>query len=272
MSSVLLYLAIVVMWLCVLVPMWLRRDRVTFVEFHDSVEPPVQDGQTVERDPIEAEPGAESPPLSPPVSVSVPASMSMSMPVAGPTAASAFTSTTSSMSTSSSASAASSVSPSGSVPVPPPAHSPDDSTVSAHPSSSSPDPERGSRGPRADRRRAERRRRAARVAKRRRLTLWCVLLILASAVTAAVQLIPWWGVAPSVLLLGFHLAVLRVSARIDAERRRAAARARVERVRRARRRAELEALRPVAEIIDLAAHRDELFDQYAEAARRAVGD
>ncbi|MFD9947969.1 hypothetical protein ACFWYW_50540 [Nonomuraea sp. NPDC059023] len=32
MSSVLLYLAIVVMWLCVLVPMWLRRDKTNLAE------------------------------------------------------------------------------------------------------------------------------------------------------------------------------------------------------------------------------------------------
>jgi hypothetical protein len=95
-------------------------------------------------------------------------------------------------------------------------------------------------------------------------------------VTAAVQVIPWWGVAPSVVLLGAYLAVLRVSVQIDAEQRRAAVQARVKRAKRARRRAaeliELEAQRPVAEIIDLDAHRDELFDQYAEMPRRAVGD
>ncbi|GAA3424644.1 hypothetical protein GCM10018953_18270 [Streptosporangium nondiastaticum] len=31
-GSVLLYLAIVVMWLCVLVPMWLRRDRPAYTD------------------------------------------------------------------------------------------------------------------------------------------------------------------------------------------------------------------------------------------------
>ncbi|GAA2781927.1 hypothetical protein [Nonomuraea dietziae] len=35
MSSVLLYLAIVVMWLCVLVPMWLRRDRSNLAELEE---------------------------------------------------------------------------------------------------------------------------------------------------------------------------------------------------------------------------------------------
>ena len=110
------------------------------------------------------------------------------------------------------------------------------------------------------------------MAKRRRLTFWRAAL-LASVVTAAVQIIPWWGVAPSVVLLGGYMAILRVTVQIDAERRRAVAQARAERAKRARRRAALlEAQRPVAEIIDLAALRDELFDQYAETPRRAVGD
>lgn len=203
MSSALLYLAIVIMWLCVLVPMWLRRDRSTFDELDGGAEPYAQDEQ-----PAEAE--AEAPETGPDTE-----------PGAVPEGATG----------------------------PRPARAP------------------------GERRRAERRRRALRVAKRRRLTLWCTLLVLASVVTAAVQVIPWWAVAPSVVLLGSYLAILRVSVQIDAEQRRAAAQARAERVRRARRRAaELEARRPVAEIIDLAAHRDEIFDQYAETPRRAVGD
>lgn len=199
MSSALLYLAIVIMWLCVLVPMWLRRDRPTFAEPDKGAEPYVPDEQ-----PIEDEASDTRSDLAP------------------------MGATTTE-----------------------------------------------SRPPRAsdDRRRAEQRRRAVQVAKRRRLTFWCTLLLLASVVTAAVQIIPWWGVAPSVVLLGTYLAILRVSVQIDAEQRRAAAQARAERARRARRRADrMEAQQPVAEIIDLAAHRDEIFDQYAEAPRRAVGD
>ncbi|MER5426841.1 divisome protein SepX/GlpR [Streptosporangium roseum] len=195
MSSALLYLAIVVMWLCVLVPMWLRRDRPTFAETDKGAEPYVADEQ-----PIEDEASDTRSDLTP-------------------------------------AGESRSIRPSG------------------------------------DHRRAEQRRRAHQVAKRRRLTFWCTLLLLASVVTAAVQIIPWWGVAPSVVLLGSYLAILRVSVQIDAEQRRAAAQARAERARRARRRAaQQEARQPVAEIIDLAAHRDEIFDQYAEAPRRAVGD
>ncbi|MEV2267747.1 divisome protein SepX/GlpR [Nonomuraea africana] len=66
MSSVLLYLAIVVMWLCVLVPMWLRRDRSNLAELEEfyaaevtgpvpvmsatPAAPPVEDPEPVEAD------------------------------------------------------------------------------------------------------------------------------------------------------------------------------------------------------------------------------
>ncbi|WP_406311902.1 hypothetical protein OHA77_24835 [Streptosporangium sp. NBC_01639] len=203
MSSALLYLAIVVMWLCVLVPMWLRRDRPASVETYNDAEPPLQDEQPIEDEAADTQIVARSDILPEIVDSVEPDSR---------------------------------LSPSGY-------------------------------------RRAERRRRAGQVAKRRRLTLWCTLLVIASVVTAAVKVIPWWGVSPSLVLLGSYLAVLRVSVQIDAEQRTAAAQARAERARRARRRAaEQEAQQPVAEIIDLDAHRDELFDQYAEPPRRAVGD
>ena len=38
MSSAFLYLAIVVMWLCVLIPMWLRRDRHNLAELEETYE------------------------------------------------------------------------------------------------------------------------------------------------------------------------------------------------------------------------------------------
>ncbi|MBB4917761.1 divisome protein SepX/GlpR [Streptosporangium saharense] len=217
MSSVLLYLAIVVMWLCVLVPMWLRRDRVTFTELTEDAEPYAQDEEEQpSEDSIETQRDIVLP--SAPVSREA-------VPVETE------------------------------APQVPPAP-----------------PTRPVRRAAAERRRAELRGRARRVAKRRRLTLWCVLLVVASTVTASVRLIPWWGVGPSVALLGLYLVILRSAGRLDAQRRQAMARARMERIRRARRRAELEARRPVAEIIDLSAHRDEIFDQYAEPNRRAVGD
>ncbi|WP_030923089.1 hypothetical protein [Streptosporangium amethystogenes] len=216
MSSVVLYLAIVIMWLCVLVPMWLRRDRNTLVETAKDPESYAYDEDSTET--LVEPPHASAAEFPPPADHETPAD-ARTEPEASP--------------------------------------------------ARRPNPRRAA----AERRRAELRRRGRQVAKRRRLTFWCVLLLLASVVTAAVQIIPWWGVAPSVVLLGAYLAVLRVTVQIDAEQRRAAAKARAERARRARRRAALlEAQRPVAEVIDLTALRDELFDQYAESPRRAVGD
>ncbi|MEV4096665.1 divisome protein SepX/GlpR [Streptosporangium saharense] len=222
MSSVLLYLAIVVMWLCVLVPMWLRRDRVTFTELTEDAEPYVQDE--------EEQPSEDS----------IETQRDIVLPSAPSSSVSWET-------------------------VPVEAEAPQEPPAP-------PTPTRPVRRAAAERRRAEMRGRARRVAKRRRLTLWCVLLVVASTVTASVRLIPWWGVGPSVALLGLYLVILRSAGRLDAQRRQAMAKARMERIRRARRRAELEARRPVAEIIDLSAHRDEIFDQYAEPNRRAVGD
>jgi hypothetical protein len=241
-GSVFLYLAIVVMWLCVLVPMWLRRDKTVMADAHDGAEPYGLDEQAVD----EESAAAMADTLSAP----------MPMPMSSPeTTQAEFRSE--SWSESESRPEAESETQSD----PRPARTPGGQPTARKS---------------AERRRAMHRRRALQVAKRRRLTFWCTLLLLASVVTAAVQVIPWWGVAPSVVLLGAYLAVLRVSVQIDAEQRRAAVQARVKRAKRARRRAaeliELEAQRPVAEIIDLDAHRDELFDQYAEMPRRAVGD
>jgi hypothetical protein len=129
--------------------------------------------------------------------------------------------------------------------------------------------------PHLDPHRAAQRRRARIVARRRRTLLWSVLLVLASTVTAATGVMPWWGVAPFVLLLCGYLVVLRTAVRIDTERRQALARSRARRAarRRAHRHAlELAAQQAQAEIIELdLAHRSEPFDQYADPPRRAVG-
>jgi hypothetical protein len=123
-------------------------------------------------------------------------------------------------------------------------------------------------------------------ARRRMLT---ILVTLAVAVAAAtlVGLIRWWAVIPPAGLLGLYLLLLHEAASSDAEndRRRAEAHARAalaareraalaarERARQAR-----EALpQPTAEIIDISARaaqgRDQPYDQYADAEVRAVGD
>ncbi|MEU4835679.1 hypothetical protein [Streptosporangium sp. NPDC023615] len=281
--SVFLYLAIVVMWLCVLVPMWLRRDRNTYADQDKDASPYAYEEQGADEDstntlaePLPVSPSTFAASSSSSVSSSVSASFPAE-PASGPSSAPEPGEPGTSGDEASESGAGEA--------------SPDAGTASEAPSRASGTPgtvsEGGSgtdgapAGPvrpamtraEAERRRAEGRRRARHVAKRRRLTLWCALLLLASVVAAGLQIIPWWGVAPSVVLLGLYLAVLRATVQIDAERRRAAAQAHAERARRARRRAALlETRRPVAEIIDLDAHRDEIFDQYAESPRRAVGD
>ncbi|MDH2430484.1 hypothetical protein [Sphaerisporangium sp. TRM90804] len=121
---------------------------------------------------------------------------------------------------------------------------------------------------------SERRRRARTMARRRRWLLWTVLLHLASLVTAAVGVAPWWSVVPSVVLLAGYLAVLRVAVLVDGEQRAEAARARAEHDRRERERRraeELAAQQAEAEIIEFRKHA-QLFDQHADRPRRAVGD
>lgn len=197
MSPVFLYLAIVVMWLCVLVPMWLRRDKNNLAELEEfyAAEHLEQDIEPVSGTSLmEQQQGEDNPPTL----------------------------------------------------------------------------------ERADLRHLRARHRAIVVARRRRLLFFNLLLMIASVITAAVQVIPWWGVAPSGVLIAGYLTFLRIAVRIDRERRQRAAMAKAERMRRARERRleeELAAQEAEAEIIDLMARQaDVLFDQYAEPARRAVGD
>jgi len=214
MGSALLYLAIVVMWLSVLLPMWLRRDR--HVEIYDDLQ--------AEADTIIEAPAPDRSNIEP-----APA------PVPAPAAA----------------------------PAPAPVE-PSRDAVEAD-TAEAPAPVRP--------RRTEGQRRASIVARRRRRLLWSLLLVLASVVTAAVRVMPWWGVAPSGLLLVGYLAVLRVAVKADAEQRERAARARAEHLRRQREhRRAMEEMAREAEIIQLEARRrNQVFDQYADG-RRAVGD
>ncbi|GAA3948177.1 hypothetical protein GCM10023085_33060 [Actinomadura viridis] len=112
--------------------------------------------------------------------------------------------------------------------------------------------------------------RAAVIARRRRRTAGLTLLVATSAGVAAPGYAPWWIIAPPVVLMVCHLALLRVAAGIDATRRlehAAAARARAKALA-ARRAAAEEQAR--AEIIELPVE-EEVFDQYADD-RRAVGE
>lgn len=133
-------------------------------------------------------------------------------------------------------------------------------------------------------------------ARRRLLTMLVTLMITALACTAA-KLAPSWILVAPVGMLGMYLLVLREAAVADAEQEhwRAAERAaRADAARAAEadaaRAAEADAARararraweasqpqpeaePTAQIIDISARvTDQLYDQYADAALRAVGD
>lgn len=245
MGSAVLYLAIVVMWLSVLLPMWLRRDRHTD---DDLFEDPAAEATTLSERPAASagpESGAESDLEADPEDGSAPGAEENDADtvVTPPVRA------TSSADSAASASAA-------------PAGSADQATA---------DQVAAERHARARRMAAHRRARI--LARRRRRLLWSVLLVLASVVTAAVRVMPWWAVAPSGVLLVGYLAVLRVAVRADREQREKAARARAAYLRRQReRRRALAALTREAEIIKFEARkRSQVFDQYADG-RRAAGD
>ncbi|GII52865.1 hypothetical protein Pth03_12540 [Planotetraspora thailandica] len=207
MGSALLYLAIVVMWLSVLLPMWLRRDRhVEIIEDPQAEADTIIENPSADRSKTAEESGEPS-----------------------------------SLESDQGASGEPSTSSTPSAPVRP--------------------------------RSTQAQRRARIVARRRRRMMWSLLLVLASTVTAAVRVMPWWGVAPSGVLLVCYLAVLRVAVKADREQRQRAAQARAEYLRRQREcRLAMEAMAREAEIIQFEARRrSQVFDQYADG-RRAVGD
>jgi hypothetical protein len=117
---------------------------------------------------------------------------------------------------------------------------------------------------------------------RRRLLTMILLLTAVAAACTALKVTAWWvGIAPAAML-GLYLILLREAALADAEhsRQRADLELRAHAARqRHRERAlayaaamEREA-QPSAQIIDISARvGDQLYDQYADAAVRAVGD
>jgi hypothetical protein len=123
------------------------------------------------------------------------------------------------------------------------------------------------------------------VVQARRRTLTMVLLITVAVMGFAfVGLTPWWTALPPFLMLGGYLLLLREAARVDAEHAYSWAEAEADR---AARRAELARERarqahtvsqpqPTAEIITLSTLAspadDQPYDQYADAEIRAVGD
>jgi hypothetical protein len=110
---------------------------------------------------------------------------------------------------------------------------------------------------------------------RRRLLTIIVLLAAAAGAGAATRYIPWWTcVAPIGVLICYFL-LLRAAARADVEhaRRMIALQAREARMQAAARRRAAVASARYAQVIDISSRvADQLYDQYADATVRAVGD
>jgi hypothetical protein len=115
---------------------------------------------------------------------------------------------------------------------------------------------------------------------RRRLLTVLVVLTAAAGACGGIKVAPFWVCVPPATVLCVYVLLLREASRADAERaqRYAAVQSQEARLREvARRRADEEALaeaaQPSAEIIDISARvADQLYDQYADATVRAVGD
>jgi hypothetical protein len=132
--------------------------------------------------------------------------------------------------------------------------------------------------------RADAERRDRIVRGRRRMLLLLVVLAAVGVGLAYLQLAAWWVMIPPAVLLGGYLLLLREAAHADAEARerrelaRAAALAHHTSEAHGRENAATAAAPahetgPRADIIDLSEHvEDQLYDQYTDAKLRAVGD
>jgi hypothetical protein len=100
------------------------------------------------------------------------------------------------------------------------------------------------------------------VAARRRMLLILITLTVAAIGIVGLKLAAWWVAVPPVLMLGGYLMVLREASRADRERALLDAAAYQDEQR--ERYAEAQAARQAAEV--------QIYDQYADGTRRAVGD
>jgi hypothetical protein len=117
----------------------------------------------------------------------------------------------------------------------------------------------------------------SRVLQARRRLLTMLLLLTAVAVgCTTLKLTVWWVCIPPAALLGVYLLLLRETAVADADqaRRRAAKDMRIQAAREREHAVAMEREeQPSAQIIDISARvADQLYDQYADATVRAVGD
>jgi membrane protein implicated in regulation of membrane protease activity len=135
-------------------------------------------------------------------------------------------------------------------------------------------PEPGGRGVTMEPQAAEAEGRSRILAARRRMLM--LLLVLAAGAIGIVSLglAAWWVAGPPLIMLGGYLLLLREASRADAERAHALATADARQRLRDERTPDDQHEQPTsARVIDISDRvRDELYDQYADAARRAVGD
>jgi hypothetical protein len=123
------------------------------------------------------------------------------------------------------------------------------------------------------------------VAARRRMLLILITLTVAAIGIVGLKMAAWWVAVPPVLMLGGYLMLLREASRADRERAlldaaayRDEQRQRYAEEQEARRAAEVPAapvVSPTARVIDISERvrdEDEIYDQYADGTRRAVGD
>lgn len=120
--------------------------------------------------------------------------------------------------------------------------------------------------------------RARIIARRRRRTTGLLTLLAGTAAAVTAGLGPGWVLIPPTLLLTGHLMLLREAARADTERRAAELRHRRNKRREKARRAAEEAerrqkeSRTPANVVELDSRRSDVYDQYADAHIRAAGD
>jgi hypothetical protein len=114
---------------------------------------------------------------------------------------------------------------------------------------------------------------------RRRLLMMLIGLSVASGVLAGAKMAAWWVIVPPSVMLFGYLVLLREAAKADAERRETvrhqmAREARAAAV--ARRSAPVAHVAPVARVFSMPTApepaEEEIYDQYADAKLRAVGD
>ena len=290
MSSAILYLAIVAIWACVLVPRWLRRpheqssDQETVFESYDSSEVEVADTG----DPTEGDPYAEAPDFA---TLREQGAVTHGDPVAwedppvpdwadGPAEATYSVTATYSAEVTYSTDATTDEAAQDTY------YDYDGAPHAGH----VPHPGHVSHGAPADGWQQPYVPAAAtgpspHVVQARRRTLTMVLLITVAVMGSAfIGLTPWWTAVPPFLMLGAYLLLLREAARADAEHAHRWAEAEAFRAARrdelARERARQAEVvtppEPTAQIITLTTPTsrddDQLYDQYADAEIRAVGD